>query len=106
MCAPLSFLFYFLEFIFEMMGGRNVSDPLWVVNFSTAHFFLLEKVLIKDLIRTAIWCDVVSHSFNSRRAASATAWPCSSSWEALRARLRVVFSRAPCAVRAVEGTLS
>ena len=32
----------------------------------------------------------------------ATAWPCSSSRDTLRARLRVVFSRVPSARRAIE----
>ena len=54
-------------------------------------FLFLGRVHIEDLIRTALWCDIISHSFNSRRAASATAWPCSSSRDALRARLRVVL---------------
>ena len=83
-----------------------MSDLLWVVNCSVPHFFSW-RVFIGDLIRTAILCDVVSHSFNSRRAATAatgSAWLCDSS-DTLRARLRTVYTRVPCARRAVEGNL-
>ena len=67
----------------------------------------MEKVYIGDLIRTAIWCDVISHSFNSRRAATAasTSGWLSSSSDTLRARLGTVYTRVPCARRAVEGSL-
>ena len=68
-----------LGFVSENLGDLCFSDLLWVVSFSVPHFFLFGKVYIEDLIRTAIWCDVISHSFNSRRAASASAWPSSSS---------------------------
>ena len=67
--------------------------------------FLLGEVYIGDLIRTAVFCDDISHSFNYRRAASASAWPSSSSRDPLRARLGTVFTRVPSARGAVEGTL-
>ena len=79
-----------LDFVSETMGGRCISDFLWVIDSYIPHF-LLEKVHVEDLIRTAVWCDVIPYLFNSRRAASATAGPCSSSRDTLRARLRVVF---------------
>ena len=96
-----------LDFVSENLGNLRMTDLLWVVNFSVPHFFLLEKVYIGDLIRTAIWCDVISHAFNSMRAASAasaSAWLSSSS-DTLRARLRTVYTRVPSARGAVEGTL-
>ena len=96
-----------LDFVSENLGDFCMSDLLWVVNFSVPHCFLLEKVYIGDLIRTAIWRGVISHSANSRRAASAasaSAWLSSSS-DTLRARLRTVYTRVPSARRAVEGTL-
>ena len=65
-----------LDLVSGNIGGPLLGDLLWVVNSSVPHFFL-EKVYIGDLIRTPIWCDVISHSFNSRRAAiaaSTTGW--------------------------------
>ena len=50
---------------------------------------------------------LISHSFNSRRAAaaaSASGWLSSSS-DTLRARLGTVYTRVPCARGAVEGSL-
>ena len=87
-----------LDFVSEIVGARSLSDLLWVANVSVPHFLFLERVHIEDMIRTAPWCDTISHSFNSRRAASATAWPRSSSRDTLRARLRVVvfLSRSMC----------
>ena len=96
-----------LDFISRNLGSFFLTDLLWFVNFSVPHFFLLEKVYIGYLIRIAIWCDVISHSFNSRRAASAASasgW-LSSSGDTLRARLRTVCTRVPSARGAVEGTL-
>ena len=96
-----------LDFVSENLGDLCMSDLVWVVNFYIPHFFFLAKVYIGDFIRTAIWRDVISHSFNSRRAASAasaSAW-LSSSRDTLRARLRTVYTRVPSARRAVEGTL-
>ena len=93
-----------LDFVSEVVGVRSLSDLLWVVNLSIPHSSLLERVHIEGLIRTALWCDIISHSFDSRRAASATAWPCSSSRDILRARLRVVVTRVPCARGAFEGS--
>ena len=52
-----------LSFISENLGGLLLSDLLWVVNSSIPHFVLLEKMFIGGLIRTAIWCDIISHSF-------------------------------------------
>ena len=88
-----------LSFISENLGGLLLSDLLWVVNSSIPHFFLSEKVFIGDLIHTAIWCDIISHSFNTRRAAIATAasstgW-LSSSRDILHSSMRTVFSRVP-----------
>ena len=96
-----------LDFISGDLGVFFGGGLLWVVNSFVPHFFLLERVHIGDLIRTAIWRGVLSHSFNSRRAAtaaSATGWHSSSS-DTLRARLGTVHTRVPSARRAVEGTL-
>ena len=84
-----------LSFISENLGGLLLSGLLWVVNSSVPHFFLLERVFIGDLVRTAIWCDIISHSFNTRRAAIATAaspngW-LSSSKDTLRSRMGTDF---------------
>ena len=97
-----------ISFISENLGGLLLSDLLWVVNSSIPHFFLLEKMFIGDLIRTAIWCGITSHSFNTRRAATAASsigW-LSSSRDTLHARMRTVFTRVPCARKAVEGNLA
>ena len=48
-----------LSFIFENLGGLLLSDLLWVVNYYIPHFFLLERVFLGDLVRTAIWCDII-----------------------------------------------
>ena len=93
-----------LGFISEVVGARCFSDLSRVSNFSIPHYFPLEKVHIEDLIRAALWCDIISHSFNSSRAASA--WPTCTSCDQLRARLRVACTRMPCARRALEGSLA
>ena len=96
-----------LSFISENLGGLLLGDLLWVVNSSIPHFFLSEKVFIGDLIRTAIWCDIISHSFNTRRAvtaASSAGW-LGSSRGTLQARTRTAFTRVHCARRAVGGNL-
>ena len=94
------------EFVSETVGAGRFQDGLWIANFSISHFFLLEKVHIGDMIRTALFCDIISHSFNSRRATTATAWPHATSHDTMRARRRVLFTRIPCARRALEGSLS
>ena len=81
-----------LSFISENLGGLFLSDLLWVVNSCIPHFFLLGKVYIGGLFRTAICCAIISLSCNTRRAAtaaSATGW-LSSSRDTLRARMRTV----------------
>ena len=96
-----------LSFISENLGGLLLSGLLWVVNSSVPHFFLLERVFIGDLVRTAIWCDIIYFSANTRRAATAASsagWR-GSSRDSLHSRMRTVFSRVSCARRAVEGNL-
>jgi hypothetical protein len=61
----------------------------------------LERVHIGDMVRTALFCDIFSHSFNSRRASATTA----TSHDTMRARRRVLYTRIPCARRALEGDL-
>ena len=96
-----------LSFISDNLGGLSMSDLLWVVNHSVPHFFLLEKTFIGDLVRTAIWCDIIYFSANTRRAATAASsagWR-GSSRDSLHSRMRTVFSRVSYARRAVEGNL-
>ena len=83
-----------LSFISKNLGGLLLCDLLWLVYSSIPHFFLVEKVFIGDLIRTAVWCGIISHSFNIRRAATAassTGW-LSSSRDTLQARMRTAFT--------------
>ena len=89
------------EFVSETVGVGRIQDVLWIANFFISHFFLLERVHIGDMVRTALFCDIFSHSFNSRRASATTA----TSHDTMRARRRVLYTRIPCARRALEGDL-
>ena len=84
-------------------GESALSDCLWIANSSLSHFLLSERVRVQDLVGTALWRAIIFSSSNSRRAAAT--WPSSTSGETLRARLRLVCTCVPCAVRALEGTL-
>ena len=82
-----------LSCISDNLGDLRMSDLLWVANHSIPHFFLLEKTFIGDIVRTAIWCDIVYFSSNTRRAATAAS---SSGWQggsrdSLHSRMRAVF---------------
>ena len=90
-----------VDFIRSVSGGDRLLDHLWICNWSLSHFLLLEEVHLEDLVRTALWCDIIFFSVNSRR--SGTVWSRSTARDSLRARLRTVISRVSGARTAILG---
>jgi hypothetical protein len=72
-----------------MEGFPSFNDLLWVKLNSLSHFLALHEVNWEDILRTAIWNDVILQTANAIRKEGGTEDP----HRALHARLRTVFTR-------------
>jgi hypothetical protein len=72
-----------------MEGFPSFNDLLWVKLNSLSHFLALHEVNWEDIVRTAIWNDVILQTANTIRRDGGTEDP----HRALFVRLRTVFTR-------------
>ena len=76
-----------MEYVEGRTRTEHIGDWLWHRLGFLGHYMVLEQLHFEDIVRTALWNDVILQAANARRATTATA---STGVGALEARLRTV----------------